>query len=69
MLFVIKSDRFPEPTMTIIITFVFGALISEIAAGPLNYIVASQLEETAIAAASAGFIEEPLKFLILYLLF
>ena len=53
--------------MTIIITFVFGALISEIAAGPLNYIVASQLGETAIAAVSAGFIEEPLKFLILYL--
>ena len=68
LLFVIKSDKFPEPTMTLIITFILGALSTEIA-GYLNSIFEFQLKQTAIAFASAGVTEEPLKFLILYLFF
>ena len=66
LLFVIKSDKFPEPTITLIITFILGALSIEIA-GYLNYMFEFQLEQTAISFGSAGFTEEPLKFLILYL--
>ena len=45
LLFVIKSDKFPEPTITLIITFILGAL-GIILAGFLNSMFEFQLKQT-----------------------
>lgn len=59
--FIIKSDRFPEPTHMVIKTFMLGVLLC-IPAGILNGIIIQSDEQSFIA----GLTEEPLKFLVLY---
>ena len=72
MLYFILSDKFKEPKKIIIITFLFGVLIT-IPAGYLNYFIDKHFEnESVINNAllhgffSGGLVEETLKFLVLY---
>jgi len=65
VLYFIRSDKFKEPKKITILTFIFGILIT-ISAGFLNQTFEFQQEMTRYAMASAGFIEEPLKYLVLY---
>ena len=72
LLFFVYSDRFKEPKKIIIITFLFGILIT-IPAGYLNDFIMKTFEtESKIKNAllggffAGGLVEETLKFLVLY---
>ena len=65
-LFVIFSDRFREPVLSIIYAFFLGFLII-IPAGFLNNLLIFSKENSDNFAFIAGFTEEPLKFVTLYM--
>ena len=72
LLYFILSDKFKEPKKIIIITFLFGVLIT-IPAGYLNYFIDKHFEnENVLNNAllhgffAGGLVEETLKFLVLY---
>ena len=61
----VKSDKFPEPTKIIISTFLLG-IVATIPAPYLNEFADTFFQTDAMRLGAAGFIEEPLKFLVLY---
>lgn len=65
LIYFVKSDKFPEPTKLIITTFLLG-IVATIPASFLNGFMDEISESITFKFAAAGFIEEPLKFLILY---
>ena len=65
-LFVICSDRFREPILPILYAFFLGLLII-IPAGLLNNLLIFSKENSDNLTFIAGFTEEPLKFIALYL--
>ncbi|MBC8408649.1 MAG: PrsW family intramembrane metalloprotease, partial [Rhodobacteraceae bacterium] len=65
-LFIIFSDRFREPILPILYAFFLGFLII-IPAGLLNNLLIFSKENSDNLAFIAGFTEEPLKFITLYL--
>ena len=64
--YIIFSDRFREPVLPVIYAFLLGFLII-IPAGLLNTILIFSNENPANFSFIAGFTEEPLKFILLYL--
>ena len=72
LLFFVFSDKFREPKRIIIITFLFGVLIT-IPAGHLNHFISETFETDSYLNNSllsgffaGGLVEETLKFLVLY---
>ena len=72
LFYFIKSDKFQEPNKIITMTFLFGILIT-IPAGYLNHYIINtfsngELINDAMLRGyfAGGFVEESLKFLVLY---
>ncbi len=64
LLYIIRSDKFPEPTKLIITTFILGFLLC-LPAGILNTILIWNRENAEAFTFLAGITEESLKFLAL----
>ncbi len=64
LMYIIKSDKFPEPTGNIIFIFILGALLIFPAAFLNKIFILSNSNDLTYLS---GFTEEPLKFLVFYL--
>ena len=65
ILWIVRSDKFPEPLNNVVICFLIGASIA-LVAGVVNQIVIFSKEAAASWMFMAGFTEEPLKWIALY---